>query len=656
METTTPRPQERAILDDLIRMLHRDSPLDEIAAAAVRADALDATADERARLAATTRMIVEVRKRLDDHQQRERGLLSVIESAQDLAGRLDLTGVLNAIVSRARTLVGSDIGWLSIFDETRDEFRVVVADGAFAQRTRTMWTRRDRGVAGIVMSTRLPFATTDYLADPHFAHDPELDETFRAEGIVSLVGVPLIHDGDIVGLLFVADRFHRTHGAQSVAILCALATHGALALRNARDFERANAALEKADRIRGELERHVRSIQEATDAHERLTSLLARGASLSTLCQTVAQLLGGRVVVLDEANRVVARAAGEKNEDEGNDDLSLEGDDGRAIATALRASRRSGRSVVAFDRGEETCRLMSVIGGADVLGAVALFHRGELSEIAVRTFERSSSIVGIVLLSQERVEAAKSGSVTALVHALLSMRTEDSPQLADRAARHGLDLDAPLSLTLVDIDGPGAAFVARRFRLLPAFAQQLVDEIDGHLIVIGAASRAAELHRLLTTVVHADLGAAFRGVQSRPLVAATQVAAVFARFRRALPILQRIGVRGRILGEHEIAIYTTLFETHDQAGLDDFLHAAIGTLLAHDAKRGTQLAATLLAFFDGQQNARVVADRVGVHVNTVRQRLATIESLIGPWDDASRALELHVALRLWGLRDPSRVP
>jgi hypothetical protein len=36
-------------------------------------------------------------------------------------------------------------------------------------------------------------------------------------------------------------------------------------------------------------------------------------------------------------------------------------------------------------------------------------------------------------------------------------------------------------------------------------------------------------------------------------------------------------------------------------------------------------------------------------VNAVRQRLATLEDLIGHWGHATRALEIHVALRLWSL-------
>ena len=65
--------------------------------------------------------------------------------------------------------------------------------------------------------------------------------------------------------------------------------------------------------------------------------------------------------------------------------------------------------------------------------------------------------------------------------------------------------------------------------------------------------------------------------------------------------------------------------------------------------RGTELAATLLSYFDCNQNAKVAAHRLGIHVNTVRQRLATIEDLLGDWNNAVRALEIHVALRLWSL-------
>ena len=245
---------------------------------------------------------------------------------------------------------------MSIYDGDAAEFRVLVVDGALSQKTSEMVARRDRGVAGIVMSTRLPFTTPDYLHDHRIAHDPELDDTFREEGIAALVGVPLIWDGEVVGLLFVGDRYHRTHTAQSISVLSTLATYGAVALKNAHDFERANAALARADQARAELERHVRNIQAAIDAHEQITSLLARGASLATLCQSVAQLLGGSILVLDEAGLVVSRGVATGYVARAAQSYAPHGEHAAELSRALRNSRATGRSEAAYQLDGETCR------------------------------------------------------------------------------------------------------------------------------------------------------------------------------------------------------------------------------------------------------------------------------------------------------------
>ena len=79
-------------------------------------------------------------------------------------------------------MLGSHVAWLSTFDAAAGEFHVLATDGALARSTGTMVAGRSRGIAGVVMETRLPFSTPDYLHDTRFAHDPELDATFREEG------------------------------------------------------------------------------------------------------------------------------------------------------------------------------------------------------------------------------------------------------------------------------------------------------------------------------------------------------------------------------------------------------------------------------------------------------------------------------------------
>ena len=634
---------------DLVAMLHQGASADDFAARLADVDALPASYPGKSALVEAVRMAMAVRNRLELQEQRERGLLAVIASAQDLSSRLDQRELLGAIVARARNLLGSDVAWLSTYDADAGEFHVVVVDGALSQGPAAMVARRDRGAAGLVMSTLLPFTTPDYLHDKRFAHDAKLDNTFREEGIAALVGVPLIWEGDVIGLLFVADRYHRMHTAHSTSILCTLATHAAVALKNARDFEHLNAALAKADQARAELEHHLASVQAATDAHEQITSLLARGASLATLCQAVAQLLGGSVLVLDETGAVVGGGAAAGYEGTIHEAYAPNAGHAADLARAARASRATGRSVVAYQTGGETCRALPVIGGDDVLGTALLFHRGALDEVAVRTFERSCSVIGVVLLSQHRAEASRNRSASELLRALVSPRQDDLAVLADRAGQHGIDLARPLALVLVEMDRPRADYAARRFGGVALGASAVADDIDGALVVLCGASAAHEVRQAVSTWVGQELKAVHRGVVSRPIAQPAELPALYASLRRALAVLGRLGVQGRIVGQHELAIYSTLFETHDRASLASFLEATIGPLVSHDQKRGSDLAATLLAWFDCNQNARTTAQRMRIHVNTVRQRLATIEDLLGHWGHASRALEIHIALRLWSL-------
>lgn len=633
----------------LVRLLHERAPPDAFAAQTASVQRLPDDHPLKASLLESIRRALEVRERLDQQQLREQGMLAVIESARDLSSRLDPDSLLAAIVGRARTLLGADVAWLSVQDTDRQAFQVLTTDGAMARGTARMVAGPGRGVASLVMSTRVPFTTPDYLHDTRFEHDPVLDDTFREEGICALVGVPLMWDGEVDGLLFVADRYHRVHSAQSIAILSTLATHAAVALKNARDFERSNAALERADRAHAELERHVRGIQAAADAHERMTSLLARGASLATLCQSVAQLLGGSLLVLDEAGRVHSRGTASGYDDTLAQACSAEDRQAVAMRRALAESRHLGRSVTAFEIDAERCRVMPVIGGDDLLGSLALFHRGELEEVAVRTFERSSSVIGIVLLSQERMEATKSRDMAALLRALVSPRQDDAALLADRAERHGLDLTRPLSLMLIEPGAPGAGYAARRLRTTEPRLQALVDEIDGVLVVLCRAAEEAEVRQRIASGTAAPAGAGHRGIVSRPVTGPAEIPALFGALRRGLAVLGRLGVQGCVVGQNELALYAALFETHDNASLTEFLEAAVGPLVAHDRRRGTELAPTLLAFLDANRNATLTAQRLGIHANTVRQRLAAVDGLLGDWDQPARALEIHVALRLRSL-------
>jgi sugar diacid utilization regulator len=295
---------------------------------------------------------------------------------------------------------------------------------------------------------------------------------------------------------------------------------------------------------------------------------------------------------------------------------------------------------------------MAVFGGSDVLGAILLFHRNDLNETAIRTFERSANVIGVVLLSQERSEAGKTRDAAIFLRSLVSLRQDPLPVLADQAERFGLDVSQPISLVIIQTEGSRARYAARRLRSRPELSNVVLDELDGMVAIVCSTTRAKGIVHAVVTMGKPEFGSAYRGVLSRPVSSLAEVPALYSTLRRALAVLARIGVQGDIIGQSELALYSTLFETHDRSSLEGFLQATIGALISRDQRRGSELASTLLVYFDSNQNATTAAQRLGIHVNTVRQRLASIEELIGHWGSAVRALEIHMALRLWDLSHP----
>ena len=168
---------------NLLVMLHQEAAPNEFAERLAQAERFAAQDSRLDHLVELVRMAMGVRNRLELSQQRESGMMAVIESAKDLASRLDLQELLSAIVVRARNILGSPLSWLSAFDEDNDVVRLQAVDGAFTLKAGDFIAGRHLGIVSVVVSTRLPFTTTDYLNDTRFAHDPRLDELFKEEGI-----------------------------------------------------------------------------------------------------------------------------------------------------------------------------------------------------------------------------------------------------------------------------------------------------------------------------------------------------------------------------------------------------------------------------------------------------------------------------------------
>jgi GAF domain-containing protein len=598
-----------------------------------------------------------LRARLEQAQLRERSLVAVLESARDLVAMRDLEQVLQGIVARARQLVGAQLAFLASYDPERGCFYMRATDGAVSVRLPELTLDRGYGMISLIADSGVPRQSSCYAQDDRFVHNAEVDAIFREEGIDSLLGVPLPFGTEVVGILYVGDRYSRSYLGWEISMLSTLAAHAAVAMRNARAFEDARDALRQAGEANARLAKQAAGIRLAADAHEELTALVAKGGGPEDIARVLASMLGGAVLVLDEGGRAIAAAAAPPAAGAGAEPFV--GDPNVAfercrepIRAAVRESRAAGRSLEVAVPAPGNCRVAAVVGGSGILGGMVIWTRDPLDEFANRIFERSATVTGVVLLSQERLEIAASRDRMAILRGLLNWHQDDVPGLTTRAARHGVDLRGPVVIAAVEVDGNRASYVLRQLRTTSGFEATLLDEIDGMLIVLSGGSTPGPVRELLERRLR-DFGRQVTGVISESVPRVAELPRVYESLRRCLGLLRRLERTGTIASEAELRPYALAFERLGREEIGSFFMATIGKLLEADRKRGSALATTLLTYLDHEHNARQTAAALGIHINTLRLRFAQIDDLLGDWRGGTRTLDVHLALRLWQLRGGS---
>ena len=158
---------------------------------------------------------------------------SLVEAGHLLASSLRLADVLQRFTELVRSRISLDVVriWLH---EGAGEYRLHAQAGLAEQPG----DRRGRfepgqGIVGWVMEHLTPLLIPDLPVDPRLKER----QWAQAEGLVSLVAVPLLLEDAPVGVLVGLSRQRREFTTEEVALVQALATSAAVAIRNARLYE-----------------------------------------------------------------------------------------------------------------------------------------------------------------------------------------------------------------------------------------------------------------------------------------------------------------------------------------------------------------------------------------------------------------------------------
>ncbi|GGK70182.1 helix-turn-helix domain-containing protein [Ornithinimicrobium pekingense] len=569
-------------------------------------------------------------------RRRESELSALFDTVADLAALKDLDDVLEAIVRRARTLLGCDVSYLSLNDDEAGETYMRITQGIHSEEFRNVRLGFGEGLGGLVAQTARPYATADYFSDDRFNHTGTIDSAVGSEELTAILGVPLLLGRTVIGVLYAANHDARPFSREDVDLLTSFAAHAAVALDNARRIEQTDAALAELEQTGRLLRRNVESVQRAADAHDRLAHVVLQGGSLQDVATELQDVLQQHVHIIDSRGSMLAASDLDRAPTE--EELGL-------VARALDDNRA---------HVEDGVSIAPVWAGGAPLAAVLL--RGEVDDSGRRILERAASTAALLMVVQRSAAESQSRLRGDLLLDIVVGRAGPG-SLAARASLLGTDLSEPHAVLVVDGADPQLVQLVGD---LAASRAGLSAEVGERLVVVVPDGDPVEVGRSVVQraggagggVVPGRAAGTARTVgRARPTVGAAGpvtgvegLRAAYHEATRCLDALLALGRRGDVADAATLGFVGLLLGRGDPG---DHVRARLGPVLDYDELRGTSLVETLEAWLAEDRHLSRTGDRLHVHPNTVTQRLDRVGQLLGDgWQSPGRLLELALALQL----------
>ncbi len=565
----------------------------------------------------------------DQHRRRESAQSALLDIARELASEKSPDTVLEAIVRRARTLLGTDLAYLTLYDPEAGDTFMRVTDGSVSADFQSLRLSLGDGLGGLVASTRKPYWTADYATDQRFSHTTTIDQGVGDEGITAICGTPLIVESEFVGVLFAANRSPRPFSRSEVSLLGNLAALAAVAIVQTRALADARKALSALSGAHEVMRQQAVGVERAAAAHDRFAEVVLEGGGVGDVTRALVELLGGWAVLFDDS--------GERRGSFGPVPTSARPDDDLLGHPVVDRARHDISRVVEDDG----IHAIGVVAAREQLGTLVVGGDDALDDADRRTVERAAVVTALVLLFERQADEARQSARNRIVTDLIGARgSHDDRTGSLRDA--GLDPRRPLCLLVVRGGSPSQHRALSLTVSTLLGEGSLVGSHDDEIIALVTGDDADALAgSLADRVTHHQVTVGGAG----PLTDVDDLPAAHDEAARTVGALIALGRSGSGAAATELGFAGLIVGSDPD--VQEYVTAVLGPVLDYDRERGSDLVGTITAYFAAGSSPRHAAGELHVHVNTVAQRLGRVATLLGEdWQHPERALEIQLALRL----------
>jgi sugar diacid utilization regulator len=414
------------------------------------------------------------------------------------------------------------------------------------------------------------------------------------------------------------------------SLVQALAQQTGVAIANARLLARERATA-------SELKTTLGALRRSMEIHDRLTRVATAGEGVEGIASAVHQLTGLPVAVEDRAGILQAWAGPDRP-------------DPYPRAAPARRERMLRQALTAGRPVREGDRLVALaLSREDIFGVVALVDperlAGEAEDVAL---EHGATVLATELARLRSVAEAELRLGRDLLDELLTGK--DPQDALKRATALGYDLAR--SHRLVVVEGHSQTrdeeyfFHAVRRCARDLGIGSLLGVRAGAVVIVADAS--GDWERLRAAVVSqmggggggVGVGGSYDSVEDLP-----------RSYREAMMALKtqkaaRTGDRATVF--EDLGVYRILSGVDDPATVDRYVRDWLGPLLDYDARKDSELVATLSGYLECGGSYQGAAQVLSVHRSTLRYRLERIREVSGhDLGDADTRFNLQLATRAW---------
>lgn len=155
---------------------------------------------------------------------------------------LDINQVLREVMDTVIALTGAERGYIVLRDEVTGEMTFRIARNLDHETIDEGGFIISRTIVSEVAQTGQPVLTTNALADPNYSSNLSV----MMHALRSILCAPLLLKGEVTGIIYVDNRIKdAVFGEKHLAVLSAFANQAAIAIENARLFDRVQRALDE---------------------------------------------------------------------------------------------------------------------------------------------------------------------------------------------------------------------------------------------------------------------------------------------------------------------------------------------------------------------------------------------------------------------------